>query len=415
MHCNPCLQAGRGSPRVAVLDSIHGASTIAKRMMELGIQAEAFEVYHHTPNIDSFGLIVAPVHLGPANPALFQARRIGTRIITHHQAVGELVRPSMSAYEVTGTHSKTSTSLLLARILSGKGDILSHTTRGIELWSRGSSRLVRSGLSITPANVIYAVEAAEANHADAIVCEVSLGGTGLADYGVLTSFAADYRIAQGESWASTAKQQMISLAKKDARLVANEDTRISSDLSFGTGGCVRVTPDRLYLKDETVRLDLGEDLDYQGYETAISAAAAACYASGVGALEIAEGLEGFDGFSGRMKVRRDGGSVIIDSSNSGLKVADVARALDRLGGVRLGLVVGEESETVCEGMDIPGLFEMLSLRRKDVNPLVLVGARLQPWAEELKALTAPDLAEGERTAREAGGFDQLLLCVKCFR
>lgn len=415
MHRNSGLQAGRGSPKVAVLDTIHGASTIAQRMMESGIQAEALEVYHQTHNIASFDLIVAPVHLGPANPALAQARRLGKRIITHHQAVGELVQTSLPIFEVTGTHSKTSTSLLLAKIISGRRKVLSHTTRGIELWSSGSSSLVQSGLSITPGNVIRAVEAAEANQAEGMVCEISLGGTGLADYGVLTSFAGDYRIAQGTAWASTAKLQMLSLAKKRARLVANMDVRISPDLSFGEGGSIKATMDKLYLGDVAVCLELGQDLDFQGYETAISAAAAVCHAGGFSAEEIAYGLEGFDGFSGRMKVVRDNDLAIYDSSNSGLKADDVGRALERLAGVKLGLVVGEEAQTVCEGMDIPRLIDLLRLRRDEVDLLVLVGARLFPWAGELKAMTAPDLAAGVNLAREAGGFDRLLLCVKCFR
>ncbi len=415
MHSHSGLQACRGSSKVAVLDTVHGAGIIAQRMVESGLEAQAFEVYHCTPCLDGFDLVVSPVHLGPENPALAQARSLGKRIITHHQAVGELVHPTLSVFEVTGTHSKTSTALLLAKILSDEKRVVSHTTRGIELWSKGSSCQVQAGLSITPGNVIHAIEAAKGNQADALVCEVSLGGTGLADFGVLTSFAGDYRIAQGTTWASTAKLQMVSLAKEKAHLVANVDVRISPDVSFGATGHVRVAPDKLYFGEDAFDLELDQDLDFPGYETAISAAAAACNVAGVGKAEVVAALEGFDGFVGRMKIIREGTLEIYDSSNSGLKVSDVSRALDRIRGKRLGLVVGEESETVCEGMDVPRLVNLLRLRRDEIDLLVLVGGRMAPWAVNLKAKTAPNLAAGVDQAKAVGGIDRLLSCVKCFR
>jgi UDP-N-acetylmuramyl pentapeptide synthase len=415
MHRYTSLQACKGSAKVAVLDTIHGAEVIAQKMVDCGIDARAFEVYHSTPCLEDFDLVVCPVHLGPGNPALSEARRLKKKIITHHQAVGELVKPSIPIFEVTGTHSKTSTALLLSRILSGGRKIVSHTTRGIELWSGGSSRLLQSGLSITPGNVILAAQAAEDDDADALICEVSLGGTGLADYGVLTSFDGDYRIAQGSMWATTAKLQMVSLAKTPSKLIANVNTKISSDVSFGPGGCIRAVPDLLQIGSASVNLELGRDLDFAEYQTAISAATAAGYAAGLSKEEIAEGLEGFDGFIGRMRVERENALTIYDHSNSGLKVSDIARALDRVAGGRLGLVVGEEAATVCEGMDIPRLIDLLRLRRDEIDLLILVGERMFPWAQELGAKTAPDLAGGRSLAKEAREPDRLLLCVKCFR
>ena len=116
-----------------------------------------------------------------------------------------------------------------------------------------------------------------------------------------------------------------------------------------------------------------------------------------------------------MKVTREGGLEIYDSSNSGLKISDVKRALDRISGGRVGLVVGEESETVCEGMDVPKLIDLLRLRRSEIDQLVLVGERIAPWAVDLMAKTAPNLAAGVEMARASGGIDRLLSCVKCFR
>ncbi|MFA6372849.1 MAG: coenzyme F430 synthase [Methanothrix sp.] len=418
MHCDTGIQAGERGSKVAVLDTIHGAAIIARRMIESGLQAEAIEVYHHTPNLEDFDLVVAPVHLAPDNPALAAARKAEKKIITHHQAVGELLRkrenPAMEVFEVTGTHSKTSTALLLALMLSRQKKVLSHTTRGLEIWQDGKARLLEKGLSITPGNVIHATEVAKDQGANALICEISLGGTGRADYGILTSLSGDYLIANATKWASTAKLQMLALAKSGAKLLANTDARISPDVSFARGGRVYARPDSLIFAKEEVHLDLGQDLDFMGYDTAIAAAAAAADLAGIPRSEIAQALCGFDGFSGRMKIKRLPDQTIFDSSNSGLKVRDVARALDRAFGIDLFVVVGEDSETVCEGMNIPALSDLLRQRKNEMKKLIIVGERLAPLAEELGADTAKNLQQGLEKAQKDCP-KRLLSCVKCFR
>jgi len=165
-------------------------------------------------------------------------------------------------------------------------------------------------------------------------------------------------------------------------------------------------------------LALGEDLDFAGYQTALAGSAAAAHAAGLSPEEIVQALQGFDGFSGRMKIHRQNGLTIFDSSNSGLKVRDVRMALDRARGGRLAVVAGEESETVCEGMDIPALVDLLLQHRAEIELLILVGERLRPWTEELKAVAAQDLASGfdlAQASASSAGLERLLLCVKCFR
>ncbi|VVB71686.1 UDP-N-acetylmuramoylalanine--D-glutamate ligase [uncultured archaeon] len=387
-------------------------------MVQSGLEAEALEVYHHVPSVSAFDLVVSPVHLGPKNSVLVEARMRGKKIITHHQAVGEILLPildpEIEVMEVTGTHSKTSTALLTARIISHHKKVLSHTTRGLELWENGKARLLETGMSITPGNVIPALEAATASRARLLIAEVSLGGTGLCNFGVLTSLSGDYHIADGSKWASTAKLQMLSLARDGSKLIANADALLSPDLSFSDGGQIRVKPDRLIFKKVELPISLGEDLDYEGYRVALAGAAAAAAAEGVDKETIAMAMQGFDGFSGRMKIRRLVGSTLYDNSNSGLKVRDVALALDRARGTGLVVVVGEESETVCEGMDIPALSQLLRQRRSEMAALILVGQRLAPLAVELRALAAKNLVEGLEAA-EVFHPERLLSCVKCFR
>jgi UDP-N-acetylmuramyl pentapeptide synthase len=425
MHRRPSLPESEGSSEVAssvaVLDTIHGAGLIAERMRARGIKAAAFEVYHDVPDLSGFDLVVAPVHLSPRNPAHEEAISLEKRLITHHRAVGELLRGERDfrSFEVTGTRGKTTTALILARILSARGTVASHTTRGIEVWRDGRSELVTSGLSITPANVIRAFDAAKDFGAADLVCELSLGGTELADFGVLTSFAGDYKVAGGTLWASTAKLQMASLSNRGSKLIAGEDVWISADLTFGPGPRGQVWCDgwEILAEGERETLDLGEGLDRKSYKAAISGAAAAALAAGLSLTEVASALEGFEGLGGRMKNAEEDGISVLDNSNSGLRASGVEAALDRIGdGGKLALVAGEEAETVCEGMDLQALIEILARRRREIDLLVLVGERLAPHAPGLSALTALDLDSGLALAKsklEKG--DRLISCVKCFR
>jgi UDP-N-acetylmuramyl pentapeptide synthase len=425
MHRIPRLPESEGSSEVAssvaVLDTIHGAGLIAELMRARGIEATAFEVYHTVPDLSGFDLVVAPVHLSPRNQACEEAIRLGKKVITHHRTVGELLRGERNfrTFEVTGTRGKTTTALILARILSARGKVISHTTRGIEAWRDGKSELAASGLSITPANVIRAFDAASDAGAADLVCEISLGGTGLADFGVLTSFAGDYQVAGGALWASTAKLQMVSLSKRGSKLIAGEDVRISADVTFGPGPRGQVWCDEweILAGGEKVALDLGESLDQKSYLAAISGASAAALASGFSLEEVASALEGFEGLGGRMKTVEEDGISVLDNSNSGLRASGVEAALDRIGGGgKLALVAGEEAETVCEGMDLQALIEILGRRRREVDLLILVGERLAPYATSLSAFKAHDLDSGLALAKAGlGRGDRLISCVKCFR
>jgi len=65
-------------------------------------------------------------------------------------------------------------------------------------------------------------------------------------------------------------------------------------------------------------------------------------------------------------------------------------------------------------MDVPARVDLLRQRREEMALLVLVGERLEPFADGLKAETAKSLAEGFQQAR-ACNAKSVLLCVKCFR
>ncbi len=108
-------------------------------------------------------------------------------------------------------------------MLSRQFEVVLHTSRGLEYWKAGASSLIYKGLSITPGSILVAVEKTfEAEfRPDFFIFEISIGGTGTADLGILTTLSPDYGIANNTSLASEAKLQLIRNAKPGSTLLIN--------------------------------------------------------------------------------------------------------------------------------------------------------------------------------------------------
>lgn len=236
--------------KFAVLDLTHGGIPIAKRLEAAGNEVTGIDVYgtvepgillelevkhgihcSKTPLPTSgFDLIVAPVHLDSAYPMLVEARVQEKNILSHHEIVGEILKgdsrlSGIKTVEVTGVKAKTSTASLLADMLSRKFEVVLHTSRGLEYWKAGTSSLIHRGLSITPGSILVAVEKVfEAGlRPDFFIFEISIGGTGTADLGILTTLSPDYGIANNTALASEAKLQLVKHAKPGSTLLINAE------------------------------------------------------------------------------------------------------------------------------------------------------------------------------------------------
>ena len=233
---------------LAVLDLTHGGIPIAKSLAAAGIEVTGIDVYgtvepgmlveleekhgihcSKTPlPASGFDVLVAPVHLDSAYPMLVDARAQGKSILSHHEIVGEILNgdsrlSGIKTIEVTGVKAKTSTASLLADMLSRQFEVVLHTSRGLEYWKAGTSSLIHRGLSITPGSILVAVEKVfEAGlRPDFLIFEISIGGTGTADFGILTTLSPDYRIANSTALASEAKLQLVRHAKAGSTLLIN--------------------------------------------------------------------------------------------------------------------------------------------------------------------------------------------------
>jgi UDP-N-acetylmuramyl pentapeptide synthase len=404
--------------KLAVLDLTHGGIPIAKKLAALGNEVTGVDVYgtvdqgllleleeengihcSKTPlPVSGFDLLVAPVHLDSAYPMLAEAREEGKRVLSHHEIVGKILKKDsrlsdIKTVEITGVKAKTSTASLLADMLSRRFDVVLHTSRGLEAWKGGVSSLIGKGLSITPGSILVAVEKVfEIGFSpDFFIFEISIGGTGTADIGILTTLSPDYGIANKTALASEAKLQLIRNAKPGSTLILNagakkaleaakkspakvltfkdpfnmeilettdkvadfaletrRDTELQSmpsGLSASSASSIPLIPSTLSVlpvppassgsvlhlmrkEDEIFSASLLAGYNISAYRTAFIAASAAALELGVECETVVEVLEGFRGLSGRMQENELNGIALIDNSNSGMDILSAEKALE---------------------------------------------------------------------------------------
>lgn len=449
--------------RAAVLDLTHGGSVIARKLKNIAVSVTGVDVYRtlspselealETEGISTsqeplktrdFDILIAPVHLDPGYPMLVEAEKNNIPVISHHAAVGEILSGRHQheiMIEITGTRAKTSTALLLAEMLSGEKKVVSHTSRGVEDWS--ARRIIKKGLSITPASILLAVEAVEDEgiKPDVIVFEVSLGGTGSANIGVITTIADDYKIANKTGLASDAKRKMILDAKPGSTLVINHDAlrffgacrRDVNIISFSdsVNAAANVYYEDLsteggtiayYIDDRQGKIAISASVEYDliSYKTAFVCAAAVALAMDIKPVAIERSLRGFKGAQGRMRKTSIEGRTLIDNSNSGLNIKNAEKALEyaKTESGRIVMVLGEEAKEVCEGLDPKGVERFIDRHLDELHALVLVGERMKPFVSKNinKIYHAGNLSKGIEFAQQlTREKDIIVSCVKCFR
>src|SRR3989304_6351876 len=133
--------------RIAVLDLNHGGIIIARKLLNIAGSVTAVDVYNKfSPeelnclekegiktsrdalDVRSFDIVVAPVHLDSNYSMLPDANKNKIPVLSHHKAVGMILSEynlfDKTIIEITGTKAKTSTSMLLAEILSREKKVI---------------------------------------------------------------------------------------------------------------------------------------------------------------------------------------------------------------------------------------------------------------------------------------------------
>jgi len=390
--------------RILVLDPIHGADVIAEELEELGKEVEIFNPYHQTlrkfdQNAShqtffkglSFDLVIAPVHLNPTFEIVKQALKNDVPFMTHHEAVREIAAiknlfDGIKVVEVTGTIGKTSTCELICQLLKNKFEVLSHTSSVTRFTSPDGTQIFPK-LGGTPANVLKVMEIASEKNLkpDIAVLEISLGLTGIGDVGVITSLKEDYRIAGGTKEASAVKKASIknfgensifvhpglsdvnmsgnTFGDKDKNLWMDENKVVFNLLKTINGD---------FINGEIAFKPFDSFIDTEFYRSSLEAAFCAVLSLGIPPKELNSTISAVEG---RMKLEKLKGRFLIDNSNSGtkLKFLDEVTEMARRFSKKMILIVGEESEYVCEGVSAEELQKVVEQRASDFVEMLIVG------------------------------------------
>ena len=206
-----------------IVDMTHGGKLIASQFSKLDdFNVFALDIYNTLSEVEKISLeekgikfveksfldevnnddflVIAPVHCN-----------IESKVdMTHHAAVNFLMKDQINVpiIEVTGVKGKTSTVKMLKEIFKDLNPLIL-SSLGVEIVENRESTLLKKDISITPASIIEAWQLAK-DYKNIGICifETSLGGTGLADAGILTNIAENYPIASGGKTASQAKAQI---------------------------------------------------------------------------------------------------------------------------------------------------------------------------------------------------------------
>jgi UDP-N-acetylmuramyl pentapeptide synthase len=387
--------------KILVFDPIHGAEVIASELNELGKEAEVFNPYRESAYTKRLNhdLVISPVHLSPSFEIVKQALRNNIPFMSHHEAVKEIAAiknlfDGINVLEVTGTIGKTSTCELIGQLLACQR-VLLHTSSSTRFVSPGDTlRFPRLGG--TPANVLKVMEIAKDRNVipDIAVFEVSLGLTGIGDVGVLTSLKEDYKVAGGTKDASAVKKASLQNVESGSIIVhpgsplsnvngaansfggyvnknlwidGEENSVVYNKLRTVTGDCIDgelpipFTPLDSYIRTEF-------------YRDPLEAAFCAALSLGISPDDINTDVSPV---VGRMKLEKINGRFLIDNSNSGARLkflGEITESARRIS-ERMILIVGEESQYVCEGVRVEELKNVVEERAADFVAILIVGEK----------------------------------------
>ena len=354
-------------------------------------------------------LVVAPVHCNLPHPPH----------MTHHQAVGFLLKDliTVPVIEITGVKGKTSTAAMLKEIYRDKNPLIL-SSLGVEVAGVGCQITLQKDISITPASIITAWKLAQEFYKDKKfdkdnfcnkiprvgigIFESSLGGTGLADVGVITNIAEDYTIAKGSSSASKAKLQMF-----ESKLVVCDNNSYQEIYShhspvnqktntFSMGGekndnvNVKVHNINYGLHKTVFQVEVTDLVTIDGklintsfevstfapaqhhIENTLSAITASL-SMGTPPKSVIKGLENFSGLPGRTSLSKRGKIMIIQEINPGINVTAVKKAVNMIKGYeKPALILGGSYGVTCEEIDEKSLSNFLADLNDDIF-LILTG------------------------------------------
>jgi len=424
--------------KVLVIDATHGGLTLSKEYAAAGNEVTCADVHHTVsrtaeaglreayrlvkaiPDLGQFDLVVRPVHFPRQKVEGAEAE-----VITHHQAVQRLLggRLGYPVVEMTGSFGKTSAIWAALSMLKGERTALALTSDGI-FFLDGSEVVPLSGkVSTTPANIIRAVRLAP-KRPDLAIFEVSLGGTGLADLGIIKNVYDNYSIAGGSSCAFEAKLSMIDNARQDTSILINGDDPLLAHIKGAQRFSVLSRAGEVTAREANTKGKIRFRAAFDGFKTLkgrternfevnanprlvggqhvenllVGIAIAAFFGAGEDEASVLETAEPF----GRKMVIEEAGAFkrVVNASSSivprSLEVA--IKEYSESFPTPVPISIGGKLKTTCGGVDVKGISGIIS-RSKEVSTVHLFGE----FGEALRPFIV-----GKEVVTNEGGKDMTL-------
>lgn len=360
--------------RVLVLDMVHGGDLLAMRHRSEGDDVTCVDVYgicsrerkdelamddirvcDSTP-AGKYDMTVMPTHcprrfIGDAEPG---------EIVSFSQDVKRFIDDTRFRIEVTGVKGKTSACYLISQMLHDAGrTVLLHSSRGEGPWTDRGHRIERK-VSIAPP---YLMTLAAGNY-DAVVCEVSLGGSGKADIACITNLVEDYGIAKNTLKASDAKKDVFTDRGKNIVLAEEREfwSQYCGDL-IGYGGRIGVLSEPRLGEGLRISVDydgvseivLGSNYISTEYIGAMELALEVCHQMGIPRESVLRSLETFPGVPGRGEIIEEDGWTVIRERNPGISHISIGRTLQclkEMGALDGAMILLDPvSRKVCDKLD----------------------------------------------------------------
>ncbi|MGZ7043267.1 MAG: coenzyme F430 synthase [Methanobacterium sp.] len=310
--------------------------------------------------------------------------------MTHHEAVNFLLKNKVDIpfIEVTGVKGKTSVVWMLKEIFKDLNPLIL-SSLGVEVIENGESTFLKREISITPASIIEAWKLSKSYNIGMGIFETSLGGTGLADVGIITNIAENYSIASGKKTASQAKAQIFN----NKLIVCDYDdyneyySHINANVNtFGINPNATVSVSQIDygLNKTTFKVNakalktknghiLNTTFDIETFAPAeyhvlnALCAITASLSMNTPLKHIIRGLKRFKGIQGRTSIREYKNTKIIEEINPGINVTAIKKSVQMMENSKSSAVIfGGKYGITCEEIDEETTAEFLNKLNENI-------------------------------------------------
>lgn len=392
---------------ILIIDMTHGGALIASEFSKIkDYKVFAFDIYKtlsaekeaflvkkgvkFIENLDNINLnheflVISPIHCN-----------IKSKIhMTHHEAIKLLLENKINVpvIEVTGVKGKTSVVWMLKEIFKDLNPLIL-SSLGAEVIENGKSTILKRDISITPASILETWNLAKGYNIGICIFETSLGGTGLADVGVLTNIAENYPIASGEKTASQAKAQIfksdITVCDFDAYNQYYQDINANvNTFGINNSASLKACEINFELDKTTFKVNtrdiktkngdvLNTSFEIKTFAPAkhhvLNVLCAICTSLSLNTPinQIKEGLKRFKGVEGRTSIRNYENAKIIEEINPGINVTAVKKSVKMIENEESPAVIfGGKYGITCEEIDEKAAAEFFNTMDEKIKLLLV--------------------------------------------